>query len=135
MAYGYMQKKIKDLKKENECIISSCGTHAVTGENATYNAVKSMQKYNVDISKHRATSIEDSDIQSCDLIFALTENHKRLILDKYPQLTDKVFTLKEYVNNKEKYKNIDDPWGLDLAVYNSTAKEIVGNIDKILEMM
>lgn len=135
MAHGYMQKKVKDFKKENEYIISSCGTHAVTGESATYNAVKSMQKYNIDISKHRATSIEDSDIQNYDLIFALTENHKKLILNKYPQLTDKVFTLKEYVNNKEKYKNIDDPWGLDLAVYNSTAKEIVENIDKIIEMM
>lgn len=135
MAHGYMQKKVKDLKKENEYIISSCGTHAVTGESATYNAVKAMQKYNVDISKHRATSIEDSDIQSYDLIFGLTENHKRLVLDKYPQLADKVFTLKEYVNNKEKYKNIDDPWGLDLTVYNSTAKEIVENIDKVLEKM
>lgn len=135
MAHGYMQKRVKDLKKENEYIISSCGTNAIPGESATYNAIKSMQKYDVDISKHRATHIDDIDIKNYDLIFALTENHKKIIISKYPSLADKVFTLKEYVNSKEKYKNIDDPWGLDLSVYNATAKEIVENIDKVLEMI
>lgn len=135
MAHGYMQKKVYDLKKENEYMISSCGTNAINGESATYNAIKAMQKYGVDISKHRATHIEDSNIKDYDLIFTLTENHKRIILEKYPSLNNKVFTLKEYVNTKEKYKNIDDPWGLDINVYNSTAKEIVESVDKILEMI
>lgn len=135
MAHGYMQKKVYDLKKENEYMISSCGTNAINGESATYNAINAMQKYGVDISKHRATHIEDSNIKDYDLIFTLTENHKRIILEKYPSLNNKVFTLKEYVNTKEKYKNIDDPWGLDINVYNSTAKEIVESVDKILEMI
>lgn len=135
MAHGYMQKKVYDFKKENDYMISSCGTNAINGESATYNAIKAMQKYGVDISKHRATHIEDSNIKDYDLIFTLTENHKRIILEKYPSLNNKVFTLKEYVNTKEKYKNIDDPWGLDINVYNSTAKEIVESVDKILEMI
>lgn len=135
MAHGYMQKRVYDLKKENEYMISSCGTNAIGGESATYNAIKAMQNYKVDISKHRATNIEDSNIENYDLIITLTENHKRIILDKYPSLINKTFTLKEYVNNKDKYKNIDDPWGLDINVYNSTAKEIVENVDKILEII
>lgn len=135
MAHGYMQKRVYDLKKENEYLISSCGTNAINNENATYNAIKAMQNYGVDISKHRATHIDNSNIENYDLVFTLTENHKRIVLERFPSLNNKVFTLKEYVNNKEKYKNIDDPWGLDLSVYNSTAKEISENIDKILEMI
>jgi protein-tyrosine-phosphatase len=130
-----MQKKLKDLNKENEYIISSCGTHAVNGQNATNNAIKAMESYGVDLTKHRATNIQDSNIKDYDLIFTLTEDHKKQVLEFYPSLSDKVFVLKVYVNNKEIYKDIDDPWGLDINVYNETAKDIIANIDKLLEMI
>lgn len=135
MAHFYMQKKLKDLNKENEYIISSCGTHAVNGQNATNNAIKAMESYGVDLTKHRATNIQDSNIKDYDLIFTLTEDHKKQVLEFYPSLSDKVFVLKVYVNNKEIYKDIDDPWGLDINVYNETAKDIIANIDKLLEMI
>lgn len=135
MAHGYMQKKVYDLKKENEYLISSCGTNANQGEKATYNAVKAMESYGVDLTKHRATPIESSNIENYDLVFALTESHKTIILKIYPSLKDKVFTLKEYIDNKQIYKNIDDPWGLDITVYNATAKDIVENVDKLIEII
>lgn len=135
MAHYYMQKKLNDLNKGNEYIISSCGTHAVQGQGATDNAVESMKKYETDLTKHRAIHIEDSNVIDYDLIFALTDNHKKQILEIYPSLNNKVFILKEYVNKEEKYIDIDDPWGLDLNVYNATAKNIVENIDKLLEMI
>ncbi|MDF2866039.1 MAG: tyrosine phosphatase [Clostridia bacterium] len=135
MAHAYMEKKIKDLKKENEYIISSCGTHAIKNQNATNNAIEVMKKYGVDLKEHMATRIEDSNIINFDLIFALTEIHKKEILKIYPSLSGKVFTLKEYVNKNEKYIDIDDPWGLDIVVYDATANDIVSSIDKLIEMI
>lgn len=135
MAQAYMQKKLYDLKKENEYIISSCGTNATQGQCATYNAIESMKKYDVDLTNHRATSIENSNILDYDLIIVLTYRHKTLVLQIYPSLNGKIFTLKEYVNDKEIYKDIDDPYGLDSTVYNATAKDIVENIDKLLEIV
>ncbi|MDD2376588.1 MAG: low molecular weight protein arginine phosphatase [Clostridia bacterium] len=135
MAHAYMQKKLYDLKKENEYMISSCGTNAIQGQCATDNAIEVMKKYDIDLTRHRATSLEYSNILDYDLILVLTDNHKRQILQVYPSLNDNIFTLKEYVNNKEKYKDIDDPWGLDINVYKATAKNIVENINKLLEML
>lgn len=135
MAHAYLQKKIYDLNKENEYIISSCGTQAVQGQSATDNAIKSMEKYGINLMKHRATNIENSDILNYDLIFALTKNHKKQILEIYPSIKDKVFVLKEYINKEEKYIDIDDPWGLDINVYDATAKDIVENVDKLLTMI
>lgn len=135
MAHAYMQKKIKDLKKDNEYIISSCGTHAIKNQGATDNAIEVMKKYEVDLTNHKATRIEDSDIINFDLIFALTENHKSQILKNYPSLNNKVFTLKEYVNRDEKYIDIDDPWGLDIVIYEATSRNIVNSIDKLIEMI
>jgi len=135
MAHAYMQKKLYDLNKENEYIISSCGTNATQGQCATDNAIESIKKYDVDLTNHRATCIENSNILECDLILVLTHNHKIQVLQIYPKLSDKVFTLKEYVNDEEKYKDIDDPYGLDSNVYNATAKDIVENIDKLLQIL
>lgn len=135
MAHAYMQKKVYDLNKESEYIISSCGTQAVQGQSATDNAINSMKRYGIDLTNHRATHIENSDIMNCDLIFALTENHKKQILEVYPSLNSKVFVLKAYINEKEKYIDIDDPWGLDINVYDATAKDIVENIDKLIELI
>lgn len=135
MAHAYMQKRLYDLNKQNEYIISSCGTNAIYGQCATDNAIESMKKYDIDLTRHRATSIEDSNILDYDIILVLTKNHKREVLQIYPSLNEKMFTLKEYVNNEEMYKDIDDPWGLDINVYNATAKDIVENIDKLIEML
>lgn len=135
MAHMYMQKKIYEINRENEYIISSCGTNAGRGECATINAIKAMEEYGVDLKCHRSTPIEESNITDYDLVIALTDYHKRKIIEKYPLIEKKVFTLKEYVKNEDKYIDIDDPWGLDINVYIATAKEITENIDRLLEIL
>lgn len=135
MAHYYMQKKIKDIGLENEFLISSCGTYAVTGEHATNNAIISMKEYNVNLDMHRATNIEDTDIENYDYIITLTMQHKNNVLYYYPKLDGKVFTLKEFVSGDEGYVDIDDPWGLNIIVYKDTAKEIVENVDKLIKKL
>lgn len=135
MAHYYMQKKIKDIELENEFLISSCGTYAVTGERATNNAIISMKEYNVNLDMHRATNIEDTDIENYDYIITLTMQHKNNVLYYYPKLDGKVFTLKEFVSGDEGYVDIDDPWGLNIIVYKDTAKEIVENVDKLIKKL
>lgn len=135
MAHAYTQKRLYDLKKENEYIITSCGTNATQGQCATYNAIESMKKYNIDLTNHRATCIENSNILDCDLILVLTQNHKTQVIQIYPKLNDKIFTLKGYVTDEDNYKDIDDPYGLDSDVYDATAQVIVENIDKLLKIL
>ena len=40
MAHFYTQKKVKDLLKSEEYLISSCGTYAIDGQESTKNAKK-----------------------------------------------------------------------------------------------
>ena len=60
MAHYYMQKKVKDLGLENEFLISSCGTYAVTGEHATDNAIVSMKEYDVNLENKGKNAEEDA---------------------------------------------------------------------------
>lgn len=133
MAHGYMQYKINNEYYKDNFLISSCGTHAINGEKSTNNAILAMNEYNVDLSSHRATNVRDIDIENYDLILCMTIHHKENIIYLYPKLKEKIYTLKEYVDNNAEYKNIDDPWGFDINVYKDCAKEIVDNVDKLIE--
>lgn len=133
MAHYYLQKIVNNNKLQNNFLISSCGTFANTGESSTLNAISSMEKYGVNLNKHRATNIEDIDIENYDLILCLTLSHKMTVLQLYPKLKGKVYTLKEYINPNDSYKNIDDPWGLSINVYNDCAKEIVEAVDMLFD--
>lgn len=136
MAHHYMQKKLYDLHKELDIVVSSCGTSAYDGDRSTNSAIMVMKNYDVDMVLHRATSMFSIDIENYDLIMCMTEQHKYNVLAYFPKLKGKVFTLKEYVYS-DKLENIDisDSWGYGIGVYTDCAKEVVECVDKLLEII
>ena len=135
MGHYYLQKLVNEAGLENDYLISSCGTYANNGESSTINAIESMKKYGVDMNKHRATNIANTDIEDYDLVICLTLTHKASVLEYSPKLKGKVFTLKEYAYPEDSYKNIDDPWGLNINVYNDCAEEIVNSVDILFKKL
>lgn len=133
MAYG-LAKKIVDTKKL-DIEIYSAGIYAATGEHASYNSVAVMKEYDVDIALHKATNIEESNIEEMDLILCATLSHKLQIIAKYKNLKDKTFTMKEYagLDNNKTDLDIKDPWGSNLNTYRMCAAEISLCVDKIIE--
>lgn len=135
MANAYMQYLVNQRSDKSDFLISSCGINAVTGESATDFAILAMKNYNVDLSSHRAKNINDIDIENYDIILCMTDFQKNNVRTLYPKLSEKIFTLKEYVNQYEKYLDIDDPWGLSKIVYDDCAKEIVRSVDELLNKL
>ena len=133
MADWLLKKKIKDRNREDIEVYSS-GIYAYDGDISTWEAKEVMEEYGVDLSKHRATNIRNSNVEKMDLILCATIAHKIAVLDIYPDLKEKVFTMKEYVNYNREYHNkidIKDPWGYDIETYRSCASEI----DECLELL
>lgn len=132
MAHKLLEKKLKDNNICNVEVYSS-GVFAENGDTSTYAAAEVMKEYNVDMSSHRATHISSSNIKEMDLILCATLSHKRSVLQMYPELTGKVFTMKEYVSKKDCTDlDIKDPWGYDVEIYRFCAAEIEDCIDKLL---
>ena len=50
----------------------------------------------------------------------------------YPNLEEKIFTMKEYVGYNKEDLDIADPWGLSTKVYENCAKEIDDCIERII---
>lgn len=133
IAHQYMQKKLNDLKIAGECMVTSCGLNTCYGSPASSLSICVMKKYGVDMSIHRSTPIEQSNIKECDLIICMTESHKEVLKQLYSKFSANIFTLKEYVDINLENKNIDDPWGYNIDVYEKCAKEIIYNVDKLIE--
>lgn len=134
MAEKLLKKKLKDNEIKN-VEVYSCGVYAYDGEVSTWEAkTVMMDEYAIDMSDHRATNIRNSKIKDMDLVLCATQKHKRDVLEMYPRLEGKVFTMKEYVNYDRKFHDkidIKDPWGYDIETYRSCVAEI----DECLELL
>ena len=98
----------KRVKEENLDIqVFSCGTCAENGDYPTLEAIETMEEYGVELREHRATNIRNSKIEEMDLILCMTWSHKNMVIQMYPELKDKIYTFKEYVNYDETGRDID----------------------------
>ena len=101
------------------------GIYAEDGASATHSSIEAAKEYGVDLKPHKATSIRNSKIEEMDLILCATEGHKRLVIQMYPHLKEKIMTMKEYAYGKtEENPDISDPWGNDIVTYRKCASEI-----------
>lgn len=131
MAEKMMAKMIKEHNKDIE--VFSCGVFAENGDLPTDEAIEVMKEHNIDLTTHKATNIINSNIKEMDLILCATLSHKYSVIQMYPELKDKVFTIKEYVDGPSNNMDIKDPWGYNIIVYRNCAKELESYIDKIIK--
>ena len=92
MAHWLMVKKLEELNIKN-IEVYSCGIYAQDGDTSTYEAKSVMEEYGVNLNKHRATNIRNSNIKQMDLILCATISHKIAVIDMYPELKNKVYTI------------------------------------------
>ena len=134
MSEWILKKKIEqdnELKERVE--VCSSGVYAENGDKPTYAAIEVMKEMNIDITKHTATNISNSKIEDMDLILCATKSHKIAVIDLYPDLRDKVYTMKEYVGYEQNDLDIKDPWGYDIVIYRYCAAELEKCIDLLIE--
>ncbi len=131
MAHAMLEKKIKEINKDIE--VYSCGIFAENGDVSTNEAVQTMKEYDIDLKKHKATNIQNSNIKDMDIILCATTAHKNNVINMYPELKEKIFTMKEYAGYDNNDLDIKDPWGYGIDVYKRCSKEIEECINKYIK--
>lgn len=131
MAHWLLKKKLEERNIKNVEVYSS-GIYAVEGDISTDEAIEVMEEYGVDLKKHRATKVQNSNIKDMDIILCMTLSHKRDLIYMYSELKEKIYTLKEYVKDYKDGIEIKDPWGYDIVTYRFCASEIDACLDKLI---
>lgn len=103
--------------------VESCGIYAVDGAAASENAVDVMQEINIDIRTHRSRQITAEMVAAADLIVAMTEGHRRELLNQFPDAQGKVFRMHEFGTDGS-IRDVMDPAGGSKAVYRKIRDEV-----------
>ena len=135
MAQYILDKRMKEEGKDKSIEVYSCGIYAEDGDIPTYEGIEVMKEYGIDISGHRAINIRNSNIKDMDVILCATRRHKEAVVYMYPELQERVYTMKEYAGYDKENLDILDPWGYGLDVYRNCVKEIEECIDIYLKSL
>ncbi len=119
MAAGWLNQKLTG----KGWMAESAGVAAGNGAPATPEAVAAMRELGIDISGHRSRALTRELAAAADLILALTADHRREIVRRFPAAAGKVHLLDSFGPGPA--QDVPDPIGLPADVYRHTRDELV----------
>ncbi len=133
MAEALCNRMIEEEGFHEEFDCTSAGIYAYEGDNVSYEAVSVLKRHGLDISGHYARTLRFEMIRNSDIILTMTREHKRMILEVFPDAKGKVYTLKEYAGYDRDEWDIPDPFGFDENAYMACMTEIEEALIKIAD--
>ncbi|MFZ5586811.1 MAG: low molecular weight protein arginine phosphatase [Thermodesulfobacteriota bacterium] len=147
------------LKEERrlDIPVASAGLAAWEGAPATPEAIQAVAEMGIDLRDHRARQVTADLVAGADLVLTMTGAHRERLRELYPEAGAKIFTLKEYVRDRQAAlpagegrvedgtgnaagrpagahdDDIPDPIGRPLAVYQDTARQLADLVGQALE--
>lgn len=137
MAEIILREKIMDRFGEDDSKSFKIGSAGIMADESTCissNANKALEEfYNKKFDSNRKSKLLDSkSIDNCDIILAVTRDHKKFIERNFRIKGDKLFTISEFVN--ECY-DIVDPYMGDIEIYRATLLKLDYLLNKVLDKL
>jgi protein-tyrosine-phosphatase len=113
--------------------VRSAGIYAENGSAASINAKKVLDEQAIP-HHHQASMLTDHRVAEADYILTMTQGHKAAVLNRFPHVRPKLFTLKEFAQ-LDGNQDIGDPFGGSKEIYQVTFFEIKEAVEKIAERL
>jgi len=111
---------LKNMNKDG-VEVRSRGIYAIDGQDASHFAKQVLTENQIEHS-HCSQQLKEEDVSWADYIITMTSSHKNQINRLYPQVSNKVFTLKEFTDGSN--EDISDPFGGTIDIYRKTFAEL-----------
>ncbi len=131
MAEGLLKKLIS--KNNMIAEVASAGIFANDGVSVSDKAVVACAEKGVNISEYISKGISKKLLMEVDLVLTMTRAHKQVLLQKVPEISDKIYTLKEY-NGRTQSLDVQDPFGQNLESYRRCADELLNELQYLIEL-
>jgi protein-tyrosine phosphatase len=154
---------LKDELRNRGCTgveVVSSGTWGIDGSPATPEAVQAVGELDIDLSSHRARSLDVDEVRTADLVVAMTGVHVREIIQMVPGAEEKVVLLKQLRATKVeplaadatpaqrleallagqrpelvRVHDLDDPMGMPVGRYRQTVTELRDGIEHLADVI
>jgi len=119
---------LKDLE------IQSAGVAARSGDPASANSVTALKKVGLDLSNHHSQPLTPELIDRAAAIFVMTETHRAVIQAGFDPAPRHIYLFREFMP-READKEIADPYGGPLPLYEACRDEIVESVPSVVEFL
>lgn len=111
--------------REHGFDVLSAGVSAADSQPASLNSVAALKERGIDLSQHLSQQVTDRMVEGSDKIYAMTNDHLRLIQEARPDLSDRMQLL------SSDGVSVIDPYGRPLDDYRACAEEITKCLNEI----
>lgn len=117
MAEFWLRAQIQKRHLERRYEVLSCGVMALPELSVTAEAKRALEEEGVDLAPHRSRPFTKKLGQEAAEILVMSESHKQLIVNLYPEFGEKITVL-----------DVRDPIGLEFAVYKKVFEDLRGKL-------
>lgn len=118
------------IAKGSNWYARSAGLAALPGEKAMPQAIEAVAKRGLDLTKHQSHRLNQENLEKATLVITMTESHKESILYSFPEFEDKLYSFGEIAG-----KNIPDPYGSRIEIYEGVAETISAGLKNIEDFL
>jgi len=115
------------LGPQSEVAFQSAGLYALDGAPASPHALEVAAEVGVDLSLHRARSVDREVAEGADRIYVMARSQAEALARMWAALGDRVALL------DPRGEDIADPYGGDLAAYRRTRDHIAAAVEERLD--
>lgn len=130
MAEALLRRLIAQRADADAWRVESAGTWGMDGYSAANRAQLVMLESALDISGHRARTVDRRLLSEFDLILTMEGGHKEALCVEFPEFADRIYMLTEMIGYK---MDIQDPITGTLDNFRDTAQELEQMIGQGLE--
>ena len=134
MAAGLLQHALAAQPEPLRSLkVVSAGVAARSGEAVSEKSVIALRKVGLDISKHSSQSVTQEMLDSALAVICMTESHRAMIELQAQPPPKHLHLFRDFMGNGE--KEIPDPYGGPLKIYELCRDEMVEAIPSLLEYL
>lgn len=134
MAAALLQHAIKAQPEPLRSLkVVSAGVAARTGEPPSENSVIALRKVGIDLSNHSSQPLTQQLLDDALAVICMTESHRAMIQLQAEPPPRHVYLIREFLPNGE--KEIPDPYGGPLRIYEQCRDEMVEAIPSVIEFL
>ncbi len=126
IAMGLLKNMLDEKQVEGDWRVESAGTWGLEGDPAAAGSQAVMDSLGIDISDHRARSVNYDLLDSVDLILTMENGHKEALCVEFPAFSERIYMLSEMAGDKS---DIEDPYGGAYNAYEGAAQDIQQYLD------
>lgn len=114
--------------------VISAGVASRSGEPVSENSVTALKKVGIDISGQRSRALTQEMLDQAATVFGMTESHRSVIQLRAQPVPSHLYLFREFLPEPAS-KEIGDPYGGPLKVYEACRDEMVEAIPSLVEFL